>query len=585
MLVYPNSGMDSNQKQRDHFCLKNPTEGLETECRVSDLILVSPFLKVPIDFTLYPASVGVKCGPTIPRTPIIIPRDYTATDLEEEHRLAYFREDVGINLHHWHWHLVYPFGNNRAEINIVNKDRRGELFFYMHQQIIARYNCERLCNALPRVKKFSNWREPIPEAYFPKLDSLTSARGWPPRQANMRWQDLKRPVDNLNVTISDMERWRRNIEEAISTGIVRLPNGSTQSLTIDTLGNMVESSILSPNQELYGSLHNNGHSFSAYVHDPEHRYLESFGVIADEATTMRDPLFYRWHAWIDDLFQSFKETMERVRPYTNSELENPGVNVTSVAVEPAGGSGQTNVLNTYWMMSDVDLSSGLDFSNRGSVFARFTHLNNRPFRYVINVNNTGSVRRATVRIFMAPKFDERNLPWQLADQRKMFIEMDRFVVPLKAGENTITRQSTQSSVTIPFEQTFRDLSEQRSDPKNPKFAEFNFCGCGWPQHMLIPKGTAGGAAYQLFVMLSNYEMDKVDQPDGSELSCDEASSFCGLKDKLFPDKRPMGFPFDRPSRTASNIEDFVSPNSNMRLQDITIMHQNVTEQNPRNPST
>ncbi|GBP94078.1 Phenoloxidase subunit 2 [Eumeta japonica] len=326
------------------------------------------------------------------RTPIIIPRDYTATDLEEEHRLL-FREDVGIiNLHHWH--------------------------------------------------------------------CLTSARGWP-RQANMRWQDLKRPVDNLNVTISDMERWRRNIEEAISTGIVRLPNGSTQSLTIDTLGNMVESSILSPNQELYGSLHNNGHSFSAYVHDPEHRYLESFGVIADEATTMRDPLFYRWHAWIDDLFQSFKETMERVRPYTNSELENPGVNVTSVAVEPAGGSGQTNVLNTYWMMSDVDLSSGLDFSNRGSVFARFTHLNNRPFR-------------------------------------------------LKAGENTITpvyavigdHSLSKPSVIYRSKEAIR---RTRSSPNSTSV-------CGWPQHMLIPKG----------------------RPTGwPELSCDEASSFCGLKDKLF----------------------------------------------------
>ena len=63
-------------------------------------------------------------------------RDYTASDLDEEHRVAYFREDIGINLHHWHWHLVYPFDAPR---NIVEKDRRGELFYYMHQQILARY--------------------------------------------------------------------------------------------------------------------------------------------------------------------------------------------------------------------------------------------------------------------------------------------------------------------------------------------------------------------------------------------------------------------------------------------------------------
>lgn len=62
-----------------------------------------------------------------------------------EHRVAYFREDLGINLHHWHWHLVYP-GSNPSEKNckelqihnVVSKDRRGELFYYMHQQILAR---------------------------------------------------------------------------------------------------------------------------------------------------------------------------------------------------------------------------------------------------------------------------------------------------------------------------------------------------------------------------------------------------------------------------------------------------------------
>lgn len=68
--------------------------------------------------------------------PIEIPMDYTASNLEPEHRLAYFREDMGVNLHHWHWHLVYP-GNGAPEV--VNKNRRGELFFYMHEQIIARY--------------------------------------------------------------------------------------------------------------------------------------------------------------------------------------------------------------------------------------------------------------------------------------------------------------------------------------------------------------------------------------------------------------------------------------------------------------
>lgn len=84
-----------------------------------------------------------------------------------------------------------------------------------------------------------------------------------------------------------------------------------------------------------------------------------------------------------------------------------------------------------------------------------------------------------------------------------------FLLAVNAGENTITRLSTQSSVTIPFEQTFRDLSPQSGDPRRTNLAAFNFCGCGWPQHMLVPKGNEAGVTYQFFVMLSNYELDRV----------------------------------------------------------------------------
>lgn len=48
---------------------------------------------------------------------------------------------------------------------------------------VDRYNFERLSNKLARVTRFLNWREPMPEGYFPKLDSLVSSRVWPPRHS------------------------------------------------------------------------------------------------------------------------------------------------------------------------------------------------------------------------------------------------------------------------------------------------------------------------------------------------------------------------------------------------------------------
>lgn len=37
----------------------------------------------------------------------------------------------------------------------------------------------------------------------------------------------------------------------------------------------------------------------------------------------------------------------------------------------------------------------------------------------------------TVRIFIAPKFDERGSPWLLRDQKHLFVELDKFVVNCK----------------------------------------------------------------------------------------------------------------------------------------------------------
>ena len=81
-------------------------------------------------------------------------------------------------------------------------------------------------------------------------------------------------------------------------------------------------------------------------------------------------------------------------------------------------------------------------------------------------------------------------------------------VSVRPKTNTITRLSTESNITIPFERTFRNLEENRPT-SGPALEAFNYCGCGWPQHMLIPKGSAAGLACQLFIMISNYEDDMV----------------------------------------------------------------------------
>ncbi|KAL1459426.1 hypothetical protein WDU94_011408 [Cyamophila willieti] len=491
------------------------------------------------------------------RIPLEVPKDFSASDLDEEHRVAYFREDIGVNLHHWHWHLVYP---NNGPLNIVNKDRRGELFYYMHQQILARYNTERLCNKLKRTKKFNNLREPIPEAYFSKLDAANTSRTWPPRFRNATLGDLNRDKEGFRFELSDLDRWRDRILEAIHTGTVTTPKGDRVTLDIergiDILGNMLEASGLSINRQLYGELHNYGHLAIAFCHDPDNRYLEQFAVMGDTSTAMRDPIFYRWHENINDMFLVYKDTLPG---YTLPELGFKDVRIRNVELSAPGIP--MNEFSTFWQQSDVNLSRGMDFTPRGPIFARFTHLQHAPFTVKINVENeTGQRRWGTVRIFLAPKYDERNAEVKFKDQRNSFIELDRFVVELPERNNIIERSSLESAVTIPFEYTFRDLDANRPEEGTEAVANFNFCGCGWPQHMLIPKGSPEGFPCQLFVMVSDYEQDRVDSPQSTP-SCDNASSYCGVRDSKYPDRRAMGFPFDRPPRGGVvTLAQFLTPN-------------------------
>lgn len=203
------------------------------------------------------------------------------------------------------------------------------------------------------------------------------------------------------------------------------------------------------------------------------------------------------------------------------QLNYEGITIKKVAIKSTRA--RDNILNTFWQQSDIDLSNGLNFTSPGSIFVRFTHLQHHSFTYNITVTNTGKERMGTCRIFLAPKYDEGEGSWLFRDQKNLFIALDRFTVNcmyllcdlfilhlifiVKVGDNTIIRKSTESSVTIPFEQTFRDLNLRPPEPDN--LQKFYFCGCGWPMHMLIPKGDSAGFPCELFVMISNYADDMV----------------------------------------------------------------------------
>ncbi|GFW91446.1 hemocyanin F chain [Trichonephila clavipes] len=205
--------------------------------------------------------------------PIVVNSIETTTNLDPEHRLAYFREDIGVNVHHYHWHVVYPTTWLPSTMDKI-KDRKGELFYYMHQQMLARYDCERLGLGLQRVIPYHNFDQKIGGYASHLVSVINDSMMFASRPAGLTMQDVNR--DGQQIQVEELERFKDRILQAAHLGMVIDESGKLVPLTIETgidvLGALVEASYLSKNSTYYGNFHNNLHIMLALIHDSDGRY-------------------------------------------------------------------------------------------------------------------------------------------------------------------------------------------------------------------------------------------------------------------------------------------------------------------------
>ncbi|KAK7074704.1 Common central domain of tyrosinase [Halocaridina rubra] len=527
------------------------------------------------------AQAQVNMRPPGQMDPIIINQEFTGTLLKPEHRVSYWREDYGMNVHHWHWHLVFP-----VEMEL-NRDRKGEVFYYMHEQMLARYDMERLSVNLNRVVPLNNWRVPIPDGYFSKLTVNNSGRNWGTRQDNTLLQDLRRDDFGFGpIYISEFETWYNRLLDAIHQGFMIDKQGNRIPLSddvpykgklgIEIIADAFEADAdLSINYPFYGDYHNLAHFVIASAHDPDFAHREEIGAIGDPTTSMRDPAFYRLHKFVDLLFEEYKEQQA---PYPVNDLNFEGIRIDRAGVSSGN---EVNHLRTGWNEREFEATRGLDFNSEVPIRLRFTHLDHRPFQYHIQITNSNAGNKdVTVRIYLAPTRDEKGDTMSFMDQRLLWAEMDKFTVTLRPGPNQLSRASTESSITAPPELTFRELETGTLEYGTDIASRFGACGCGWPQHMLVPRGNRNGMDFQLFFLITDWEKDKVEQPPNTGNQCRNAASFCGILDARYPDRRPMGFPFDRRppevigNTTIQTAQNFAESLGNALIVDIKITYQN-----------
>lgn len=463
---------------------------------------------------------------------------FPSTATPPEDQVSWWREDPLLNEHHEHWHLVYPAGAALAGY------RRGELFAYMHEQMIARYDAERMALGLPRVEALPVDANAIPQGYDPGNLKLWDGQAWTTyraRPSGAAMSDLKAPFDTRpGATLAQQNTFLEALKTAAKSGTY--PGGA--AVTPDNLGDSTEASSLSANRATCGNVHNDGHIHLMYFDN-----TMPFGVMADTATAVRDPIFFRWHKQVDSIFHAHQETLPpndftkapNVRIRANDIFLLDGATPPSTAItalsdgrwdaDPvaAGVSGFTDTLHTEMLTRDIEV-----FDAAGNpVLVPIDYVSHDDFQYALRIENLDDAPQAVaVRIFLAPE--------QSVESRETWIEMDKFVYRLDGKQRAVVvRRSEESSVVRKPALKAADLTS--SDEPDPKTEQSSWCDCGWPYTMLLPRGTKEGMAFRLFVMLSFGQ--EVTVPPAQ---CCSSVSYCGLEDSPYPDVRDMGYPFDRP---------------------------------------
>jgi hypothetical protein len=101
---------------------------------------------------------------------------------------------------------------------------------------------------------------------------------------------------------------------------------------------------------------------------------ETFSVIGDPATAMRDPMFYRWHSFVDDMFQEHKATLPRYDTNRVSDRDRPQFMILIAALDHS----------TFWRVE----ASNNTVQNATSPYSSLSYTPQFIFNYFTNPYST-----------------------------------------------------------------------------------------------------------------------------------------------------------------------------------------------------
>ncbi|GJQ73639.1 hypothetical protein Trydic_g13982 [Trypoxylus dichotomus] len=471
-------------------------------------------------------------------------------DLEKEFMLSYFTEDVGLSAYYYYYNIYYPFWLPE-QMTYFRTDRRGEQFYYIIQQILARYYLERLSNGLGDISSL-DYTIPILTGYYPSM-MYPNGMMFPVRPSGY-WIPVERSMENTRFdnnytnSYSFARNYERRIMDAVDLGYVYSSDGERINLQE------------SPNARFYGYLQI---SARLMLGNARPALVDRELVIAPSAlehfeTSLRDPIFYRFYKRMLMYFQRY---LNNVPSYSTKELLMPGVKIEDVQI--------VDPLMTYFEYDEIDISNAVYNKQTAEnvahvpVRVRQMRLNNKPYRYVMSVNSDRAYS-ALVKVFLGPKYDEMGRRLDITESRLNYVEIDKFLFDLAPGANRIQRSSLQNYYTSDrtsyremYRRVMMDLSRPTLPEYEPRMPEWYM-----PRRLLLPRGTAKGQMYQMYFIITP-SMSAADMPKKSAES--------SMEWPIMVENRSLGFPLDRP------IDEnyFYVPNSFSK--DVIITHMAIPQ--------
>ncbi|XP_060804780.1 arylphorin-like [Amyelois transitella] len=457
-----------------------------------------------------------------------------------EHRLAYFTEDIGWNSFYYYFHTIMPFWSS-GEAWGPYKERRGEIYYYFYQQLLSRYYLERLSNGLGEIPKFS-WFAPLKVGYYPYLTQYY----YPFVQRNDYYY-MGTPRNEEYIQFVDT--YEKSFLQFIQTGQFKAFKHEVDfrnSKSINFVGNFWQG-----NPDLYekeGRPRNYERSYEQVARqllgaapEPYDQYTFLPTALDFYQTSLRDPVFYQLYGKIINYIIEYKGWLE---PYTRDNLHYVGVKINDIQVDD---------LVTYFEYYDFNITNAMYFSSKGSsdyyhnFIVRQPRLNHKPFTVTFDIKSDVA-SEVVIKLFMAPKYDGEGRLLTLEENYMNFVELDCFTHKLTNGQNKIQRKSDEfffyKDDSVPTAKIY-ELLKQGLVPEDMS-EDYH----ALPRRLMLPRGTPGGFPVQFFAFVYQYEALKPE--------------YEAMKDYVV-DNKPLGYPFDRP---ISVPQYFYQPN--MYFQDVYI---------------